>query len=175
MRQFPLEAGLRLLCNLFGKTRQAYYERSWHQDNRNLESELVLELIREKRGTNRFGVRTMLDILKPEFADHHIKIGRDRCFDLLRENNMLIRPRRRYAITTNSSHHYRKWPNMIEKMDIERPEQVWVSDITYIRTQRGFLYLSIVTDAYSRKIMGFNLSHRLQLHVIRDGRSMQRS
>ena len=110
----------------------------------------------------RFGVRTLLTMLESDFAEHHVRIGRDRLFALLGEHNLLIRPRRRYVRTTNSSHHYRKWPNLIKDIEINRPEQVWVSDITYIKTQNGFLYLSLVTDAYSRKLMGYNLSHRLK-------------
>lgn len=103
-----------------------------------------------------------MTMLEPAFAEHHIKIGRDRLFGILRDHNLLIRPRRRYARTTDSNHHYHKWPNLIEKMEITRSEQVWVSDITYIRTQNGFLYLSLVTDAYSRKLMGYHLSHTLE-------------
>lgn len=104
----------------------------------------------------------MLTMLEPQFAEHHLKIGRDRFFNLLREQQMLIRPRRRYVRTTHSNHHFRKWPNLIKGIEVLRPEQVWVSDITYIRTQSGFLYLSLVTDAYSRKLMGYHLSHRLK-------------
>lgn len=104
----------------------------------------------------------LMVMLKMKFSEHHVKIGRDRLFELLRANEMLIRPRRRYARTTNSHHHYRKWTNLIINMEINRPEQVWVSDITYIRTRSGFLYLSLVTDAYSRKVMGLHLSHKLE-------------
>lgn len=162
MRSLPLKAGTGRLCKLFGRTRQAFYNYRWHQDNRNLEAELILQLVRQERGENRFGVRTLMTMLAPAFAEHHIHIGRDRLFDLLRERGMLIRPRTRYVRTTNSNHHYRKWSNLIKNMEILRPEQVWVSDITYIRTKKGFLYLSLVTDVYSRKLMGFHLSHKLE-------------
>lgn len=127
-----------------------------------METELILELIRQERGKYRFGVRTLMTMLEPAFAEHHLKIGRDRLFEICRDHQMLIRPRRRYARTTDSNHHYHKWPNLIENMEITRPEQVWVSDITYIRTKNGFLYLSLVTDAYSRKLMGYHLSHTLE-------------
>ena len=143
-------------------SRQAFYEHRWHQDDRNLGAELILELVDKERGDGRFGTRTLMTMLGPAFAEHHIQIGRDRLFDLLAEHDMLIRPRRHYVHTTDSNHHFRKWSNLIENMEIDRPEQVWVSDITYIRTQNGFLYLSIITDAYSKKVMGFNLSHRLE-------------
>ena len=143
-------------------SRQAFYEHRWHQDDRNLGAELILELVDKERGDGRFGTRTLMTMLGPAFAEHHIQIGRDRLFDLLAEHDMLIRPRRHYVHTTDSNHHFRKWSNLIENMKIDRPEQVWVSDITYIRTQNGFLYLSIITDAYSKKVMGFNLSHRLE-------------
>lgn len=119
-------------------------------------------MVRKERGENRFGVRTLMTMLEPVFAEHHIRIGRDRLYDLLRKHRMLIRPRRRYVRTTDSNHHYRVWGNLIKDISIHQPEQVWVSDITYIRTKNGFLYLSLVTDAYSRKLMGYHLSHKLE-------------
>lgn len=126
-----------------------------------MEANEILHLVIEARKKGNFGGRPLLDIIQPDLAERNIKIGRDRFYDLLRKNDMLIRPRRRYVRTTNSSHHYRKWPNLIEKMEILRPEEVWVSDITYITTRKGFLYLFLITDSYSRKIMGYHLSHRM--------------
>ncbi len=101
-------------------------------------------------------------MLEPVFAEHHIRIGRDRLYELLRKHNLLIRPKRGYVRTTDSNHHYHVWPNLLKGITCDQPEQVWVSDITYIRTKKGFLYLSLVTDDYSRKLMGFHLSHKLE-------------
>lgn len=87
-----------------------------------------------------------------------IKCGRDKLFVLMRENKLLIKPRRQYIKTTNSRHWMRKYPNRIKHLEIGKPESVWVSDITYIKTEEGYCYLSLITDVYSRKIMGYNVS-----------------
>jgi putative transposase len=97
-------------------------------------------------------------MLKETFAGQQLHIGRDKLFTILREEGLLISKRRRYTITTNSKHWMRKYPNTIKHTDISRPEQVWVSDITYIDAGQGFEYLHLVTDAYSKQIMGYQLS-----------------
>jgi transposase InsO family protein len=84
-----------------------------------------------------------------------MKIGRDKLFDILRANHLLIQPKRSYHVTTNSHHRFRKHQNQILDLEINRPDQVWVSDITYIGNEKKPCYLSIVTDAYSKKIMGY--------------------
>jgi transposase InsO family protein len=91
----------------------------------------------------------------------HFKFGRDRFFDLLRREGLLIRRKKKYAKTTNSRHRFRKYRNLIKDLLIERPNQVYVADITYIRTLSGFCYLSLITDACSRKIVGYHLSRSL--------------
>lgn len=90
-------------------------------------------------------------------TEHQIEIGRDYLFDLLAENKLLIRKRKRKIITTQSNHWMRKYCNLVKELKVTRAEQLWVSDITYIRLTNGFAYLSLITDAYSRKIIGFNL------------------
>ena len=90
-------------------------------------------------------------------------MGRDQLFRILRENKMLIKPKRYSCRTTNSYHRFYKYNNIIKKVNINRPNQVWASDITYIRTVKGFCYLALITDMYSRKIVGFDLSDTLEL------------
>lgn len=90
-----------------------------------------------------------------------LKIGRDKFFDILRANHLLIQPKRSYHVTTNSHHRFRKHRNLILDMEINRPEQVWVSDITYIGKREKPCYLSLVTDAYSKKIMGYYVADNL--------------
>lgn len=90
-----------------------------------------------------------------------MKIGRDKFFDILRANHLLIQPKRKYHITTNSHHRFRKYQNQILDLEISRPEQVWVSDITYIGKRDNPCYLSLVTDAYSKKIMGYNVADNM--------------
>ena len=101
-------------------------------------------------------------VLKDQLEGHSIHIGRDRFFALLREHQLLVRIKRRYAVTTRSDHPYHKWPDLTAGLSVEGPNRLWVSDITYLRTQDGFNYLSVVTDAYSRKIVGYHLSQQLK-------------
>jgi putative transposase len=96
-------------------------------------------------------------MLGPRLQDHGIQIGRDHLFELLTQHKLLIRSRRRRAITTDSKHWMRKYNNLITDLTVDWPEQLWVSDITYIRMVNEFAYLSLITDAYSRKIVGFSL------------------
>ena len=99
--------------------------------------------------------------IRPSLYTHAIKMGRDKLFKLLREYDLLIQPKRRYTVTTNSKHWLRKYPNIIKGKPITAPEQVWVSDITYIKTDHGNCYLNLVTDAYSRKIMGYAIADNM--------------
>jgi transposase InsO family protein len=92
-----------------------------------------------------------------------IVIGRDKCFDMLREHELLVRLKRRYVATTNARHRLRTYKNLIKDMNVKRPKRIFVSDITYIRTMEGFKYLSLITDKYSRKIVGYALSHTLSI------------
>jgi len=107
----------------------------------------------------RLGTRKLYSLLKNDLKT--LGVGRDQLFSILKANKMLIKPTRSYHITTNSYHRFRKHKNLIEELEISRPEQVWVSDITYIGKRTNPMYLSLVTDAYSKKIMGYNVSNTL--------------
>lgn len=110
----------------------------------------------------RMGTRKIYHIIKPELDLANIKLGRDALFELMHENNLQVTKRKRKHITTNSNHVYRRYTNLIRGILPDRPNQIWVSDITYVRTaQRGFLYLYLVTDAYSKKIVGYKLAKSL--------------
>jgi putative transposase len=93
--------------------------------------------------------------------ERDVEISRDRLFGLLRENKMLVRRRKKYSVTTNSKHWMKKYPNLIRGFNFHRPNQLWVSDITYVPIEGSYAYLSLVTDAYSRKILGYYLSPSL--------------
>jgi len=110
----------------------------------------------------RLGTRKLHYLLHPEFEKLGIKCGRDKLFQILRDERMLVKKKKNFTKTTNSMHRFRKHPNLIEGLDIKAPEQAWVSDITYIRTKNGFLYLSLITDAFSKRIMGFELADNLR-------------
>jgi transposase InsO family protein len=109
----------------------------------------------------RIGTRKLLHLIGDDLARLEIKMGRDVLFNFLRAEHLLIKPQRSYVKTTNSKHWLKKYPNLVQNITIHRPEQVWVSDITYIKTDHGHNYLSLVTDAYSKKIMGYELSSNL--------------
>lgn len=155
--------GIGLLCRLLGKTRHAYYDHLWRKDNTIVKEDLVLQLVHKVRSSlPRLGTRKLHYMLEPLLTGHGISIGRDYLFDLLREHKLLIRQRRRTVVTTNSRHWMRKYSNLVKGVEILRPEQVWVSDITYIRMTNQWGYLSLITDACSRKIMGWSFRQDME-------------
>lgn len=109
----------------------------------------------------RIGTRKLYHLLKAEFQDRGIKIGRDALFDYLRAEHLLIKPKKNYTKTTNSKHWLKKHPNLLADVVVNRAEEVFVSDITYLKNSERTYYLSLVTDAYSRKIMGYHLGDDL--------------
>lgn len=111
----------------------------------------------------RIGTRKLYHMIKPQLEQQGIKIGRDSLFNILRKRFLLVPKRRKYQITTQSKHNFFKHPNRIKNLNINSPEQVWVADITYIRTSQGFAYLHLVTDAYSKQIMGYQLTDNLRI------------
>jgi putative transposase len=106
----------------------------------------------------RLGTRKLYYLLKEDIGRQGIKLGRDALFDYLRSENMLVTPRKTYTKTTHSKHWLRKHPNLFSGLDVKYSEQVFVSDITYVKTREKTCYLSLVTDAFSRKIMGYHVS-----------------
>lgn len=111
---------------------------------------------------HRLGGKKVYKKIRSELQQLPVKMGRDKFFDFMRENKMLVKRKKNFTKTTNSMHRFRKHPNLIKGLEINRPEQVWVSDITYIRTLVGFVFLSLITDAYSKQIMGHYLSDNLK-------------
>lgn len=155
--------GIATLCRLFGKTRHAYYDTLWRKENNLVKEDIILqEVIRVRKDLPSLGTRKMHHVLQPRLASHNISIGRDALFDLLAEHRLLVRRRKRKVITTDSRHWMRKYSNLIKNITINRPEQVWVSDITYIKISNQWGYLSLITDAYSRKIMGHSFQNDLR-------------
>ncbi|MFG6686519.1 IS3 family transposase, partial [Mariniflexile sp. HNIBRBA6329] len=109
----------------------------------------------------RLGSRKLYFLLKDQLSI--LKVGRDKLFRILRANHMLVQPQKRYHITTDSHHRFRKHKNLIRTIEIENPESVWVSDITYVGTRANPSYLALITDAYSKKIVGYNVSKSLSV------------
>ena len=108
-------------------------------------------------------MRKLIKALDVDFKKANIKVGRDTLFNVLRKYKMLTLKKKTSARTTNSYHRFYKYNNIIKDVKVTRPNQVWVSDITYIRTIKGFCYLALITDVYSRKIVGYDLSDSLEL------------
>ena len=158
------ERVLKTLCGLFGRTTQAYYKRRKKQERKALESELIVqEVFAIRESQRRLGARKLYRKLGGFFREHGIKIGRDVFFELLRGYSLLVRKRRSGKPRTTISYRGgKRYANLTREMVPTGANQLWVSDITYIRTNEGFCYLSLVTDAYSRKIVGYHLSEDLQ-------------
>lgn len=154
---------LQVLCRLFGVTRQAYYQHLTQCNEKSIEALIILKEVQEIRSKHRrMGCRKLYELLEPVMLNHQIKMGRDALFDLLRAHGLLVRKTRRKHITTNSYHWLRKYPNMIRDFVPTGRNQLWVSDITYWRWQNKFYYISFVTDAYTHKIVGYQVAETLE-------------
>jgi len=152
------------LCSLLGYSRQALYQQLKTSEDRVLKEDIIIqEVLRIRSRQKCVGTRKLLFMLQPFLKEHDINIGRDGLFDLLASNKLLVRKRKRRAPqTTFSNHWFRRYPNLIVNMAVLKADTLWVSDITYITLKDDFAYLSLITDAYSRKIKGYYLSKGLQ-------------
>lgn len=151
-------------------SRQAYYQGVARDRTRQEQESLILDRVREERMEQpRVGTRKLHEMLKPDLIEAEIGLGRDALFNLLRRARLLVPPRRAYHKTTNSHHRFHRHPNLLNgalKRIPNRPEEVWVADITYLPTREKFAYLSLVTDAYSRKIVGYHVHPTLQTEEV---------
>ena len=147
-------------CTLFGIDRQVYYRKIKRSIIKLDKASLVVEMVLEiRRQMPRIGSKKLYYLLNKDLQT--LKVGRDKFIDILRANHLLIIPKRSYHLTTNSHHRFRKYKNQLLDLQINKPEQVWVSDITYIGKREKPCYLSLITDAYSKKIVGYNVSDNL--------------
>lgn len=144
---------------MFGISRQSIYQAENRAIKRNNELSIVRYLVEQVRiEMPRLGTRKLYYLLKDELINSGVKLGRDGLFSYLRKEQLLIRPRKSYTKTTHSKHWLKKHPNLYNRSEVKEPEKCFVSDITYVKSLEGTHYLSLVTDAYSRKIMGYHLS-----------------
>jgi len=145
---------------LFGLDRQVYYRSIKRHKSSQSKASKVIKLVEDIRvKMPKLGGRKLYFLLKEPLRS--LKIGRDKFFDILRANHLLIIPKRSYCITTNSHHRFRKHKNLILDYSINKPNQVWVADITYIGNRKKPSYLSLITDAYSKKIVGYHVADNL--------------
>ena len=141
-------------------SRQSYYRAGWRQRHRSDVAAQVVAMVRAiRRDLPRVGTRKLYHMLNEPLSE--LGVGRDKLFAILKANNMNIKPQRSYRTTTNSKHMFRMHKNLIFDIEPTRPEQIWVSDITYIGSRGNHQYLSLITDAYSKKILGYDLSESL--------------
>jgi putative transposase len=163
MRVGASERGLETLCRLFGYTRQAYYHQKVRMEGEVLRSELLLgEVAKLRRPQPHSGVRKLYSLTTEFRIEHGITLGRDAFFRLMRDEGLLVRKRKlRKPRTTFSCLWMKRYPNLAKDFVPIAPNQLWVSDITYIRLKTGFGYLSLITDAYSRKIVGYHVRRDL--------------
>lgn len=152
------------ICDVFALKRDAYYKYQKRYVAQKQIEQIVIGLVKKNRRIlPREGTRKLMKSLKNDFQINNLKIGRDQLFCILRENHLLIKRKKYSTRTTNSYHRFYKYNNIVKNVNIKRPNQVWASDITYIRTINGFCYLALITDMYSRKIVGYDLSDSLEL------------
>jgi transposase InsO family protein len=145
-------------------SRQNYYARRRHRQRRAVDGGLMAGLVvRERRTQSRLGTRKLYAMLKGELTQAGVRIGRDRMFEELRQRDLLLEALpAQYPHTTQSYHNLPVFRNAIKDLEVTAPNQVWVSDITYLRTRESFVYLALITDKYSRKIVGWHVGDSLE-------------
>jgi putative transposase len=152
------------ICQCFGQTRDAYYKNKRRKDKEREAFDKVIAMVKVRRVDQpREGGRKIHEALHDDFEQEGLKIGRDKLFKILSKYGMLVKRKRSGVRTTDSYHHFHKYKNLIKDLKITKPNQVWVSDITYIRLANKFCYLALITDAFSRKIVGYDVSDTLEL------------
>jgi len=158
----------------FGISKQAFYKRLKTQQKKEIDHQKMIKMVkdyRKKVGSKTGGIKLHTE-LKQDFLNADIKIGRDKFYRFLRHNNLLVPKCKNYITTTNSNHMYKKYKNLVKNHVPTRPEQLWVSDITYIKTQNGHNYLALVTDAYSKQIMGYKLDNHMRTSLCSEALDM---
>lgn len=155
---------MKSICRLLGYTPQAYHKKTKKQFVQQVQEGLIVQQVYALRKEQpRCGTRKLLIMLQPFFKQHAIQIGRDAFFDVLAKNKLLVRKTKRSTHTTNSKHHFRRYPNLAKDFKPLKAHELWVSDITYIPLKDRFAYLFLITDAYSRKIVGHHVSDDMKV------------
>ena len=156
----PQPVTVEAMCGWLGLSRQAWYQQQRRQQRKVECTAAILTRIRRIRQRHpRLGGRKLLHKLQPWLRQQSLRMGRDRLFGLLRQHDLLIQPRRRRCRTTWADHW--RCDNRLAQADLTGPHQAYVSDITYLETDQGFVYLTLITDAWSRYVVGHHVSSRL--------------
>jgi len=155
---------MKKICNILGISRQGYYKGRKKKGTNQLQEEMIICLVQSQRKKMpMLGGKKLYKLLSSDFRMMQIELGRDKFFSILKRNGFLIHRQRRYAKTTYSSHRFWVYDNLIKGIEPVKINEIYVSDITYIRLSDSFLYLALITDLYSRKIVGYDLSNSLNL------------
>lgn len=158
---------------MFGISKQAYHQRIGADKQKEKVQEIVLkEAAKIRKRKPQTGTRKLMEELQPVLCKNNIKMGRDALFNLLRYKGLPVRKTKRFHITTDSKHFYHTSPNLIKDLEVKHPEQVFVSDITYIKTDDGHAYLALVTDACSKKIMGWSFDDNMKVSMVKEAVTM---
>lgn len=153
-----------LLCDAAGMSRQNHYKRRSARQREAIDEKLVLDLVRAERSRQpKLGGRKLMELLREDLADAGVSLGRDRFFALLSRHDLLVPRPRRGVRTTDSRHRFAVYANLAADLALTAPHQLLVSDITYVRTDEGFMYLCLVMDAFSRAIVGHDCSDSLEM------------
>jgi putative transposase len=156
------EVNITAVCRQLGYSKQAFYKSSRLGKIRSCHRKEILRRVIALRGQMpRLGTRKLYYLLQDGLKREGIALGRDALFRILREEDLLVARKKRYAKTTDSRHWMRKYPDLAKTIELQRPEQLWVADITYLCVSKGFSYLHLITDAYSKMIMGYHLSENI--------------
>ena len=152
------------VCGQLRMTKQNYYKRRRQRQRRQVDAELVGGLVkRERKLQPRLGIRKPHHLLKKRLEQAGMSIGRDRMFEEMRRQQLLLEPiRAQYPRTTQSYHNLPVFRNLVKNAEVKGPNEAWASDLTYLRTQEGFLYLALITDTYSRKVVGWHAGDTLE-------------
>ena len=151
------------LCQYLQMSRQNFYKDRSLSTKKEVDREVVIDLIKEQRCIqSELGIRKLQHLLKDDFKENSIKVGRDLLFDIAREEKLLIKKKKKYCRTTDSRHRFKVYRNLVKDEVLIEPNQVWVCDITYIRVAKSFVYLALITDAFSRKIIAYNVGENLE-------------
>jgi putative transposase len=151
------------VCRRVGITRQNYYARRKARQRRAVDAELIVALVLEERAVQpRLGARKLLFMLKGRLGQEDVVLGRDRFLEVLRGKGLLLAPKpAEYPCTTNAHHCLPVFTNRIKELTVSKPNEVWVGDLTYLRTEVGFVFVSLLTDKGSRKVVGHHCSETL--------------
>jgi len=158
---------------VFGLTKQGYYQRIKRDNEKEVRNQTIVSMVQEVRKKHpRAGTRKLMVYLREEQAKVGIKFGRNTLNTILREHQMLVPRTKRFHITTDSNHYFYKSPNLLKETEITHSEQAVVCDITYLKADRIHAYLALVTDPYSKKIMGYCVDDNMRVDLVKQALKM---